>query len=123
MDDSLEKAHLARCEGKQGFRGPRIADRLAARASKKEGELIVSYKCVDCGLWHIGHADTTQIRAHGLMEAVFCVECGKNVPQNRYRILQNLKCEMTCSTACATRGSRRRLRHRRAARRRENRTT
>ena len=50
----LERYHNSRCTRKGGFRTAEFADEMAEKASRKTGELIISYKCYDCGRWHIG---------------------------------------------------------------------
>jgi hypothetical protein len=50
-----------RCADKRRHSGL-YATRLAERQTARAGALIIAYKCVDCGYWHIGHADRSQFK-------------------------------------------------------------
>ena len=105
--DWLKKAHEARCEGKQAFRSAQLADKLAAKASNKLGELVISYECCDCGWWHIGHADPTQQKTHRPIEQMFCGTCKKFIPEQRWKVLHDSGAtNFTCSKQCSKRLSR-----------------
>jgi RNase P subunit RPR2 len=101
MTDWIKKAHEERCENKQAFRSAELADELALKASMKLGKLVISYECCDCGQWHIGHADKTQITAHRPLDRMFCVECSEILPEQRLLTLRvGRSSTMTCSPAC-----------------------
>ena len=111
----LETQHKKRCAGKQFYRRADSADWAAQRASKRTGELIISYKCYDCTGWHIGHADATQIAARQPLVKPLCVMCQRPIPEERRkqaRLSGNRT--TTCSKHCAWRLKRQR--HRQAAR-------
>ena len=122
MTDWVKHAHKQRCEGKRGYRNASQADEDAEKASKKLGALILSYECCDCGLWHIGHADQSQIAARWQaneprvvkilcqemaqrpVECEFCGRCGKFIPEDRYQELLISGGDVwTCSPLCARR--------------------
>jgi hypothetical protein len=107
MTDWLAKHHHDRCECKRRFRKPETADRAAEKASRKTGDLIITYQCFDCGKWHIGHADPAQRAARGLPPApqkVFCVICGKSIHLKRIaRARARYEVVDTCSAHCAER--------------------
>lgn len=68
-----------RCEGKVAYPSMRLATRLAEKVSLRTGELIISYECVDCGRFHIGHADVSQKLARGIGSLKRCLQCGRSV--------------------------------------------
>jgi hypothetical protein len=78
----LHRQNRARCARKHAFCSAKKADLAAERASRKSGELIISYQCFDCGNWHIGHADQTQILARQPV-GPRCVVCGQTIPDGR----------------------------------------
>ena len=71
-------ATKARCDGEHAFRLPESAERVAALQSRKTGDLIVAYKCPDCGYSHIGHADPSQFVARLPGRTPVCLHCGVN---------------------------------------------
>jgi hypothetical protein len=102
MTDDLKKVHFRRCARKRGFRNPNIADELARRASLKTGELIISYQCYDCGKWHIGHADLSQILARIPPNGPICMICGQRIPDSRIEKAERKGIVIqTCSKLCA----------------------
>ncbi len=135
MTDWVKHAHKQRCEGKRGYRSASQADEDAQKASKKLGALILSYECCDCGLWHIGHADKSQIATRWQaiklrvvevpcqenvprpVDREFCARCGKFIPEDRYQELLISGGDVwTCSSLCARRrksSNRQRLRRER----------
>lgn len=44
-----------RCDGKRGYMRESTANRQALKAQRKTGDPILEYRCVDCGMWHLGH--------------------------------------------------------------------
>ncbi len=62
----------------------RQAEQKAERASGRTGELIIAYECVDCGFYHIGHADLSQRLAREVRIAR-CRVCGSPIPEHRLR--------------------------------------
>jgi hypothetical protein len=91
--DFVAYFHKKRCEGKHAFTRAAAADREAQRASLRTRELIISYKCCDCGKWHLGHADEAQmlsrvqgIERHDARTHRFgsCIICGDQTPQARF---------------------------------------
>jgi hypothetical protein len=124
------KAHEARCEGKHGFKKAEVAEQSAHTASLRTGQLIISYRCYDCGLWHIGHADQSQNQAHQTKTGIdqqsvvgqgpdkpLCVVCGNEIPM--VRISRARECDSdtpVCSEACAKARRNRKIRKKRKAR-------
>lgn len=47
------------CWGKEAFLTQVDALAVAARARKQTGEKIMTYRCRECGRWHIGHGGKT----------------------------------------------------------------
>lgn len=120
MKDWRQRQQEQRCGDKKMYRDPEIADRKAANASRRTNELIVSYKCIDCGCWHIGHADYTDMIVRNDPPVMNCVECGEPIPAARLLEAQRSKITIkTCSPHCSLRGQRRRNRKRRRARNRQ----
>jgi len=108
------KAHDSRCEGKHAFKRAEAAEQSAHQASLRTGQLIISYKCYDCGFWHIGHADQSQVLANhprgNTSETLpaqgpdkpLCLVCGNEIPMDR--ISRARECDSdtaVCSDACA----------------------
>lgn len=81
--NAVGKAHNSRCEGKIAYRRGALADRAAMRMSAKTGDLLISYQCCDCGRWHVGHADSAQIRLRIQSAPPRCVVCGTLIPKER----------------------------------------
>jgi hypothetical protein len=112
MTDWLAEHHQNRCEGKKPYRTGEVADRKAESASRKTGHLILSYKCPDCGFWHIGHADWAQARVRNIEQSSnlrFCIVCKRPIPQDR--IERAVACggvTTTCSRQCAKAAQKRR---------------
>jgi hypothetical protein len=101
MTDDLRKVHFRRCARKRGFRDPNIADELARRASLKTGELIISSECYDCGKWHIGHADLSQILARIPPSGPTCIICGRRISEARIEKAKRWGSPTpTCSKPC-----------------------
>ena len=99
--DLIAGFHKARCEGKHAFTRVDVADREARRASLRTGELIISYKCCDCGKWHIGHADKSQVLSRRPLGGPTCVICGSEIPQDKFELARNDGKEpSTCSNRC-----------------------
>lgn len=103
---TLEQVHERRCGGKRRL-SPRKAGVIAGLMSVKHRELLIAYECFDCGYWHVGHADSSQIKAHGdLLErlrthADTCQVCGQKLSLNRrVAIVEGSAKPGTCSTAC-----------------------
>ena len=116
MTDWIQFAHERRCEGKRAYRTAELADEAAEKASKKLGALILSYECCDCGLWHIGHADSSQEKAHRPVEQLFCVACGEFISKRRHtQLVQGKVTVWTCGPRCTKRNSRRGRQSRRNA--------
>ena len=116
MSRWLKKHHYARCEHKQGFEYPSVADRLAKEASQKTGELIISYQCFDCGLWHIGHADESQRRVRVPLDQALCIVCGTVIPEARLRKAKRYgTTTRTCKPGCTHQLARKRRAEREGA--------
>lgn len=100
----LKRQHKKRCARKRYYQHAEPADCAAQRASKRSGELILSYKCYDCGGWHIGHADAAQIAAREAMSKPICAICEKPIPEARLAKAAHYKTRTTtCSPPCARR--------------------
>ena len=116
MTDWIQKHHENRCEGKQAYRKASLADEQAEKATHRAGELIISYQCYDCGKWHIGHADQSQILARVPTSKPTCVICKGLINEARLQQAeQNGTHTTTCSKTCARQQRSRRSRERRLA--------
>ena len=117
MIDWLREHHRNRCEGKKLYRTGDVADRRAESASRRTGHLILSYKCPDCGYWHIGHADQAQQRVRNLKQTShlrFCTICKRPIPLERTeRAAACGSITNTCSPKCAKAAKQRRRDRRR----------
>jgi hypothetical protein len=54
-----EPPSTRRCDDKVALTESRAIN-AARRVTRRTGELLVAYRCYDCGHWHIGHADKAQ---------------------------------------------------------------
>jgi hypothetical protein len=100
MDD-LRKQAITRCDRKRPFWSARKADEAAMKATAKAGQLIVSYQCYECGLWHIGHADLSQVLVRMRPEHPKCVICERPIETSRLRKARRLGTRITtCSKPC-----------------------
>ena len=113
---------LARCYGKSAFPNFAIAEKVAQRDSEKAGELIIAYQCYDCGRFHVGHADLSQILARqepikGLIELpTECPRCGQPVPEERrIAATESGNSNVYCSKKCGQKFSRSQRHARKAA--------
>ena len=112
----LRKKHFIRCARKIRYRTGERADAAAQRASEKSGELIISYQCFDCGGWHIGHADASQIAARQPVKPL-CVICQQPIPDRRRELARRAgNFTTTCSLPCAKRLTNQRRKAARASR-------
>ena len=50
-----------RCHGKKRYATMNAAEVAAVQRSHVAGELIISYQCVDCLKFHVGHPDQSQV--------------------------------------------------------------
>jgi hypothetical protein len=109
MTDWVQKQHEKRCEGKIAFRRASRADIAAQKMTHKKKDLFVSYQCCDCGLWHIGHADQSQLQARVPASMPRCEICRKKIPEERLtKSIISDSPTRTCSNGCATEAHRRR---------------
>lgn len=53
MTDQREPNPVSDCLGKEGFTSPRHAAAVAQRM-RRAGKPVLSYRCQNCGEWHIG---------------------------------------------------------------------
>jgi hypothetical protein len=114
MTNNLKKAHFGRCARKRRFRNPNIADEFAQQASLRTGELIISYQCYDCGKWHIGHADLSQILARIPPNGPTCIICGQRIPESRIEKAKRWGSPtQACSKPCTQEMRRRRAQQKR----------
>jgi hypothetical protein len=112
---------INRCFGKQAYRHITVAEKVAHRDSDRTGDLIIAYKCYDCGHYHVGHADRSQhivreeVERHGFSLPKICPHCGGAIPEAR-RIAawesgnRNVYCSNKCRDKCG-----RKARHARRA--------
>lgn len=109
-----------RCNGKRAYPSMTIAEEKARRASARAGHLIIAYQCFDCGAFHIGRADESQVLARQKQvkeePRPRCILCGE-LMQVRTDCFNPNPAGPVCGTK---RCKRRRARRRRAARRRES---
>jgi len=110
-----------RCHGKRKFSAISSAEKVAAQDSAHTGELIIAYKCYDCGLFHVGHADLSQRIAHerslcqGHSLPTICPHCGKSISEERrVAARESGNQNVYCSTKCSEKG-RKKARHIRKA--------
>lgn len=112
MTDWLRLYRYTRCLRKVRYWNPKLADEMAEKASRKTGELIISYECLNCGGWHIGHADQTQLAARNLKfgdPLPLCSICGKVIPPHRLaKAARWGTATTTCSRPCTAEVRRRR---------------
>ena len=102
MTDWLKHQHKKRCERKRAYRKATLAEQDARRASQKSGDLIIAYQCYDCGWWHIGHADASQIAARQRVGKPLCVICNQPIAEaRRKQARRSGNITMTCSWPCA----------------------
>jgi hypothetical protein len=102
---------------KVAYRSMAIAEKSARRASERAGELIIAYECCDCGRFHIGHANKSQIivrerlerRLHNLPTS--CPRCGSPIPEERrLAAWESGNRNVYCSKKCQQKGGKK-LRH------------
>jgi hypothetical protein len=97
-------AHFRRCFGKHGYRSASRAEIQAEKASKKSGDLIIAYKCFDCGFFHIGHADRSQQIVRIPRVGRLCQECEQPIPEfKKLRAKHYNSTALYCSDACQKR--------------------
>jgi ribosomal protein L44E len=48
----MSESAAATCNGKQGYDSPALAQKIAKR--RKRIAVRVTYKCKECGKWHLG---------------------------------------------------------------------
>lgn len=110
---------LRRCDGKASYSRWKIAESRAQLASLRIGELIVAYRCFDCGRIHIGHGDRSQVIARETASTrarkqskiidlpTVCPNCGGNIPDVRRQAAQSSGAQTVyCSRKCQQKGSR-----------------
>jgi predicted RNA-binding Zn-ribbon protein involved in translation (DUF1610 family) len=86
IDGTWRNPAIRRCYGKIASRDWNSAELRAERASIRTGDLIVAYRCYDCGWFHIGHADQLQkrIREERLKTVnMQCPRCGDLIDDAR----------------------------------------
>src|SRR5207302_8076086 len=99
--DELRHQSILRCERKRAYRDPRLADKLAQRATRKAGQLVISYQCYECGMWHIGHADVAEVLARLSPGRPICEICGRIIEVTRLdKARRNGTRIPTCSKRC-----------------------
>lgn len=59
-----------RCKGKQALPHGK-AEAVAKKMSKRSGEWLVAYQCYDCGWFHVGHADSTDLAIAAKLDGDF----------------------------------------------------
>jgi hypothetical protein len=102
MRDWRQEQLQHRCGTKKAYKNADLADRKAEEASRITEELIISYKCVDCGRWHIGHADRSQSLVRTPLDQALCVVCGDLIPERRLRKAKRCgTTTRTCQPGCA----------------------
>jgi hypothetical protein len=116
MTDWLKKSSRT-CDKKAAFPVAEQADKAAEKASRNTGRLIISYKCYNCGAWHIGHADESQqivnkpIEPNPKLPAPVCIVCNATLSKDRRNLLKRLErngiiASITCSSRCQRRNHR-----------------
>jgi hypothetical protein len=94
-----------RCDKKAAYPSMMMAETKAAKATIKMGRLIIAYQFFDCGGFHIGHADRSQIMAH-LEQAEappICVLCGSVIPKHLGRFIPNSQGYVCGTRRCSLR--------------------
>jgi hypothetical protein len=102
-------AHFKRCDGKRGYSSLRKAELQAERASARSEDLIIAYTCLDCGYFHIGHADLSQQIIRVPLALRPCQHCGEPIPEAK--ILKAKRFHWTalyCSDQCQKKAQRKR---------------
>ena len=116
MTDWLEQRRERHCKGKQSYHTARQADAVAEKMTHKTHELLISYQCHDCGRWHIGHADESQILARVPTSRPTCVICRELISEARLKKAQYYhNTTTTCSRPCASELKRRRAQQKKPA--------
>jgi hypothetical protein len=114
MTDWLKKSSQT-CDRKGAYPRAEQADKAAKKASRKTGRLIISYKCYNCGAWHIGHADRSQQIVNKPIEpkppAPDCIVCNATLSKRRRNLIDNLRksgvvMSVTCCSRCQRRNHR-----------------
>lgn len=113
-----------RCEGKIGYRYSVSAEKVARRMSIKSGELLVAYRCFDCGSFHVGHGDLAQVLVRQERDPprpqtlpATCPRCDQPIPdERRVAALAAGTKSVYCSQACQKRHSRHLRREKRRTR-------
>lgn len=121
-----------RCDTKHPFPFVKMAQKAARLASQRTGHLIIAYECIDCGLYHIGHADRSQIivrqerplKEPGPPKTIVlptsCPQCGGPIPEQRRTAAERTgSSTVYCSRKCQGKGSRKARHARRAEVRKE----
>ena len=111
-----------RCDCKVPYRYITTAEKAARKVSQRTGELIIAYECPDCGCFHIGHADKSQIivreqqAIHRSHLPSSCPHCGSPIPEERRRAsVASGNPNVYCSNTCRVKGGKKARHARRAA--------
>ena len=110
---------LQRCRGKRRYANWVIAEEWAEAASNRTGELIIAYKCYDCGRYHIGHADLAQRVVRSSAASLdstpentraplplSCPQCNEDIPDERRKAAEcSGSPTVYCSQACKRRAA------------------
>ena len=95
-----------RCDGKVAYRNLTVAERNAEQASARAGALVIAYQCLDCGSFHIGHADLAQRLAREAHVNRGCLECGAPIHEaKRQQARRWASPILYCSAACRRRAA------------------
>jgi predicted RNA-binding Zn-ribbon protein involved in translation (DUF1610 family) len=105
-----------RCDPKVAYPRNSTAERMAQRASRKTGQLIIAYECPDCGQFHIGHADDSQHFARRRHIDLPCQNCGDVIPAHKKEKAARWRGRaLYCSDKCQTEAANARSRARKSA--------
>ena len=113
-----------RCDSKIGYRYSVSAEKVARRMSIKSGELLVAYRCFDCGSFHVGHGDLAQILVRQERDLprpptlpATCPRCDQCIPdERRVAALAAGTKTVYCSKDCQKKHSRKLRREKRRTR-------
>jgi hypothetical protein len=104
---------IKRCLGKQPYKTITMAEKVAQRDSSRTGDLIIAYQCFDCGRFHVGHADRSQlivrqqVERRGFSLPKDFPHCGGPIAeQRRIAAWESGNSAVFCSKKCQRKGSR-----------------
>ncbi|ABF43254.1 hypothetical protein Acid345_4262 [Candidatus Koribacter versatilis Ellin345] len=90
-----------RCLRKRRYQTREAAEQKARKASTRTGEVIHSYHCGLCGLWHIGKQRPPKGQTIEVPGGRLCWLCGDPIPRERLEKSSHAHPTFTCSPRCS----------------------